>query len=60
MEHRGLVNALNFLASRSVEIKTLITDRHQQIAKYMIEYKPSIDHRYDVWYVSKGTAIFLL
>ena len=60
MEHRGLVNALNFLASKSVEIKTLITDRHKQIAKYMREHKPSIDHRYDVWHVSKGTAIYNL
>ena len=48
MEHRGLVQALEFLANSSVQIKTLVTDRHKQIAKYMREHNPSIDHRYDV------------
>ena len=59
MEHRGLVNALNFLASKSMEIKTLSTEWHKQIAKYMREHKPSIDHRYDVWHVLKGTPILM-
>ena len=57
MEHRGLVKALNFLAESSVQIETLITDRHKQIAKYMREHKPSIDHHYDVWHVSKDIII---
>ena len=54
MEHRGLVKALKFLDNKSVQIETLVTDRHKQIAKYMREHKPSVDHRYDVWHVSKG------
>ena len=54
MEHRGLVRALKFLVNSSVQVETLITDRHKQIAKYMREHKPSVDHRYDVWHVSKG------
>ena len=56
MEHRGLVQALKFLANSSVQIETLVTDRHKQIAKYMREYKPSTDHCYDIWHVSKGTS----
>lgn len=55
MEHRGLVQALKFLDNSSVQVETLITDRHKQIAKYMREHKPSVDHRYDVWHVSKGS-----
>ena len=54
MEHSGLVKALKFLANKFVQIETLITDQHKQIAKYMREHKPSVDHRYDVWHVSKG------
>ena len=54
MEHQGLVNALKFLADSSVQVETLVTDRHKQKAKYMREHEPSVDHRYDVWHVSKG------
>ena len=36
-----------------MQVETLITDRHKQIAKYMREHKPSVDHHYDVWHVSK-------
>ena len=57
MEHKGLVKALKFLADNSVQLETLITDRHKQIARYMREQKPPIDHRYDVWHVSKGIHV---
>ena len=49
MEHMGLVRALKFLADNSLQVATLVTDRHNQIAKYMMEVKPEIEHRYDVW-----------
>ena len=52
MEHKGLVKALKFLADNSVQVETLKPDWHKQIARYMREQKPSIDHRYDVWHVS--------
>ena len=52
----GLVRALKFLADNSLQVATLVTDRHNQIAKYMTEVKPEIEHRYDVWHVSKGTS----
>ena len=58
MEHKGLVKALKFLDDNSVQVKTLVTDRHKQIAKYMREQMPSIDHRYDVWHVLKGTCSY--
>ena len=50
MEHLGLVRALEFLAENSLQIATLVTDRHKQIAN-MNETKPEIDHRYDVWHI---------
>ena len=52
----GLVRALKFLADNSLQVATLVTDRHNQIAKYMTEVKPEVEHRYDVWHVSKGTS----
>ena len=58
MEHKGLVKALKFLDDNSVQVKTIVTDRHKQIAKYMREQKPSIDHCYDVWHVSKGICSY--
>ena len=48
MEHMGLVRALRFLVDHSLRVATLVTDRHNQIAKYMAEVKPEIEHRYDV------------
>ena len=59
MEHKGLVKALKFLADSSVQVETLITDRHKQIARYMREQKPSIDHCYDLWHVSKGIHVHI-
>ena len=37
MEHMGLVRALKFLANNSLQVATLVTDRHNQIAKYITE-----------------------
>ena len=56
MEHLGLVRALQFLVDNSLQVATLVTDRHNQIAKYVAEVKPEIEHRYDVWHVSKGMS----
>ena len=52
MEKFGLVKALQFLADNSLQVTTLVTDRHKQIAKYMAEEKPDIEHRYDAWHIS--------
>ena len=59
MELEGLVRALNFLTDNQVQIGTIITDRHKQINKYLREKHPSIEHRYDVWHISKGTIQYL-
>ena len=53
MEHLGLVRALQFMTDNSLEIVMLVTDRHNQIAKYIAE-NSHIKHLYDAWHVSKG------
>jgi len=59
MEKMGLVRGLKFLCNRSISVATLLTDRHDQIAKYMAEVKPEIEHRYDVWHISKGACVIV-
>ena len=59
MEKFGLVNALKFLAVNSIQVSTLVTDHHKQIAKYITEVKPDIEHCYDVWYISKSMSTFI-
>jgi len=54
MEKEGLCRALLFLADNSVEVSMLVTDRHKQINKFLSKKYPEIEHRYDVWHVSKG------
>ena len=57
MEKEGLLKALNFLASKSLEVGTLVTDRHKQVSKFVRQQHP----RYDVWHVSKGMyTLFLI
>ena len=37
-----LEKTLKFLADNSVQVRTLITDRHKQIVRHMREQKPSL------------------
>lgn len=57
MEKKGLSRALNFLTANSLEVGTLVTDWHSQIAKFIREKYPHIEHRYDIWHVSKGRLV---
>ena len=54
MEKEGQSRGIEFLSANSLNINTLITDRHSQISKFVNKKHPSIEHRYDVWHVSKG------
>ena len=54
MEKEGLSRAIEFLSANSLDIQTLVTDRHKQIAKFISDKHPTIEHRYDVWHVCKG------
>ena len=54
MEKEGLQRVLKFLEEMKLQVETLVTDRHQQITKYIREQHPNITHYYDVWHVAKG------
>ena len=54
MEKEGLVKLLNRLDGEGLKIRSLSTDRHIQIRKYMREERNDIKHQFDVWHVSKS------
>ena len=54
MEKERLSRRSEFLSANSLNINTLITDRHNQISKFVSKKHPSIENRYDIWHVSKG------
>ena len=51
---KGLQRVLKFLDEMKLQVGMLVTDRHQQITKYIREQHPNIMHYYDVWHVAKG------
>ena len=55
MEMEGLERVVEQLAN--IDIKTLVTDRHRSIAKYIREQLPGVLHLFDVWHVAKGIHI---
>lgn len=55
MELEGLKRGLAVIKDADVTIKTLITDRHSGIKKYMRENEEAIDHRFDCWHLSTST-----
>ena len=48
MEKVGLKNAIQFLAEQSINISTLIIDRHKQISKFVSQNYTDIDHCFDI------------
>ena len=54
MEKEGLCRRIEFLSANALDITTLVTDRHNQISKFVGKKHPSIEYRCDVWHVSKG------
>ena len=48
IEKEGVIRALDFLSANSLEVGTLITDRHSQISKFVGKQFPAIEHCYDV------------
>lgn len=43
-----------------VKIDKLVTDRQVQVASYMANEKPHVEHSYDVWHVAKGNILILV
>ena len=54
MEKEGLCRVLDFLKEKGLQVGIMVTDRHQQINKWLRETHPSIHHYFDVWHVAKG------
>ena len=52
MELEGLKRALATVKSQEVTIKTLITDRHAGVKKYIRENEKDIAHRFDCWHMA--------
>ena len=55
MELEGLKRSLDLLTDW-LDVNTLVTDRHRQIAKYIRENHNSIVHLFDIWHVSKAVS----
>ena len=54
MELEGIKMSLKELHDADIPIKSLVTDRHSSVKRFMREKEPSIDHWFDVWHVAKG------
>ena len=57
MEMEGLKNAPPLLTEKSINLNTLVTDWHKQIAKFVSQKYPEIDNHFDVWHVAKDDFI---
>ncbi|KAF3861261.1 hypothetical protein F7725_000037 [Dissostichus mawsoni] len=60
MEKTGLERSLAHLERQGLAVGTMVTDRHRQIAKWLRETYPHIEHLYDIWHVAKGFSKKLL
>lgn len=54
MELEGLKRCLQYLQDKGLNIATIVTDRHLQVAKWLRDNCKTIEHRYDVWHVAKS------
>ncbi|ELT92852.1 hypothetical protein CAPTEDRAFT_78515, partial [Capitella teleta] len=54
MEKEGLIRCLDTVMGHDLQIGTIVTDRHRQIAKFIREELQGVIHRFDVWHVVKG------
>ena len=54
MELEGLKRGLQTLEDCAIAIKSLTTDRHIQVRKYLREEKPHIKQWFDYWHIAKS------
>ena len=54
MEKEALIKCLNKLSELNLTVRTLTTDRHTQIRKYIRENRKDIKHCFDVWHFTKS------
>ena len=53
MELKSLQETLTVLDQFKIKIKSLVTDRHKQIAKWLRDHRPDIKHFFDCWHIVK-------
>ncbi|XP_019616705.1 PREDICTED: uncharacterized protein LOC109464213 [Branchiostoma belcheri] len=54
MEKEGLIRTVTELWARNLQVATIVTDRHLQVAKWIRENMPGTQHLYDVWHIHGG------
>ena len=54
MELKGLQETLQLFEKFKVRTKSLVTDRHKQIAKWLKDHQPGIKHYFDCWHIAKS------
>ncbi|KAL3862278.1 hypothetical protein ACJMK2_008259, partial [Sinanodonta woodiana] len=54
MEKKGLLRSVEFFKYRGIQIKSLITDRHVQIVKWLREHMTDTQHCFNTWHAAKG------
>ena len=57
MELEGLRRGMDKLKAAGIQVKTLVTDRHPSVQKWMRMTYPKVEHLYDVWHIAKGKSI---
>ena len=57
MEKEGLIRGVEFFNQNNIKIKTLVTDRHTSIRKWIRENIAQTKHCFDVWHVAKGKLL---
>ena len=60
MEKAGLIDVLDKVKSLGVTVRSLTTDRHPQVSKYMLEERKDVKHQYDIWHFTKNIKKALL
>lgn len=53
-EVQGSCNMENYFEQNGVQIGQIVTDRHFQVARWLLENLPETTHNIDVWHVAKG------
>ena len=54
MEKEGFQQGVKEFQGNDLTVKTLVTDRHVQLAKLMKGEYPKTKHKYDIWHVAKS------
>ncbi|XP_078486361.1 uncharacterized protein LOC108950843 [Ciona intestinalis] len=61
MEKHGFIKCVDFLEKQGFRTKSLITDRHIEIAAHVRKTMPDTEeHYYDVWHVAKSKCMMVV